>query len=217
MYQGACAMQNLIAALQNRGTNARMKKRMSVVVVEPARERALEIVDGLRDVADVDLTIISEISGLAKRIAAHDPDVVLADISNPTRDVIEEFALASSPLDRPVALFVDESDEALTQTAIDAGLSAYVVDGLRPERLKPVLQAAIARFNMVRRMREELDATKQALEQRKFIDRAKGLLMKARGISEDEAYNILRKAAMDQGKKISEVAQAIVTAADLLS
>jgi len=97
-----------------------MDRKTTVVVVEPNRERALEIVDGLKDTSDVSVTIISEVSGLAKRIAKHDPDVVLADIANPTRDIIEEFALASSPLERPVALFVDESDEALTQTAIEA-------------------------------------------------------------------------------------------------
>ncbi|MEL6211703.1 MAG: ANTAR domain-containing protein, partial [Pseudomonadota bacterium] len=101
--------------------------------------------------------------------------------------------------------------------AIEAGVSAYVVDNLRPERLTPVIEAAIARFNMFRRMRDELTETKRALEERKVIDRAKGLLMKARGIDEDAAYAILRKAAMDQGKKISDVASALVTAADLLS
>lgn len=194
-----------------------MDKKTSVVVVEPNRERALEIVDGLKDFSDVDITIISEVTGLTKRIAEVNPDLVLADIANPTRDIIEEFALASSPLERPVALFVDESDASLARTAIEAGLSAYVVDGLQPERLNPILTAAIARFNMVRRMREELAATKLALEERKHVDRAKGLLMKARGINEDEAYKILRKAAMDQGKKITDVAQAIVTAAELLS
>ena len=120
-------------------------------------------------------------------------------------------------MDRPVAMFVDQSDLSLAKSAIEAGVSAYVVDDLRPERLRPVMTAAITRFNVFRRMRDELAETKRALEERKVIDRAKGLLMKARGLSEDEAYSLLRKTAMDQGRKISEVATALVTAADLLS
>lgn len=175
------------------------------------------IVDSLRDAGDNDIHVISEVSGLARRISERQPDVVIVDITNPTRDVIEELSLAASPLERPVAMFVDQSDDGLTKAAIEAGVSAYVVDDLRPDRLRPVMSAAIARFNVFRRMRDELTETKRALEERKVIDRAKGLLMKARGIDEDAAYAILRKAAMDQGKRISDVAAAIVTAAELLS
>jgi response regulator NasT len=105
----------------------------------------------------------------------------------------------------------------MTRAAIEAGVSAYVVDGMKPERLKPILDAAVTRFNMFSRMRTELETTKRALEERKVIDRAKGLIMKARGVGEDEAYALLRKTAMDQGKRVAEVAQAIVTTAGLLS
>lgn len=175
------------------------------------------IVDSLRDAGENEIHVISEISSLGRRIADRRPDIVIVDLTSPTRDMIEELTLAASPLERPVALFVDQSDEGLTKAAIEAGVSAYVVDNLRPERLTPVMTAAIARFNMFRRMRDELAETKRALEERKLIDRAKGLLMKARGITEDEAYTLLRKAAMDQGKKIPEVAAALVTAAELLS
>ena len=96
-------------------------------------------------------------------------------------------------------------------------MSAYVVDGLRPDRVKPILDAAIARFHMFQRMRTELATTKRALEQRKVIDRAKGILMKAKRITEDEAYALLRKAAMDQGRTVADVAEALVTAAGLLA
>lgn len=113
-------------------------------------------------------------------------------------------------------MFVDRSDNDTTRAAIEAGLSAYVVDGLSASRIKPVLDAAIARFNMVSQIRSELEAVKSALAERKTIDRAKGLLMQARGISEDEAYALLRRTAMDQGRKVADVAQALVTAADLL-
>jgi len=194
-----------------------MTDRLSIIVVEPDRDRALMIVDSLREAGDNDIHVISEVSSLARRIADHSPDMVIVDLASPTRDMIEELSLATAPLERPVAMFVDKSDDSLTKAAIEAGVSAYVVDDLRPERLRPVMSAAITRFNMFRRMRDELAETKRALEERKIIDRAKGLLMKARGISEEEAYTVLRKSAMDKGKKISDVAEAIVTAADLLS
>ena len=132
-------------------------------------------------------------------------------------DTLEELALASGPMDRPVAMFVDRSGAGLTTSAIEAGVSAYVVDGLRADRLKPVLDAAVARFHMFRRMRTELAATRRALEERKVIDRAKGLLMKARGLDEDAAYALLRRTAMEQNRKIVDVAEALVTAAGLLS
>lgn len=194
-----------------------MMQGLSIVVVEQDRDRALMIVDSLKAAGDNDIYIISEVSGLARRLAERQPDVVIVDIMSPTRDVIEELTVATSPLDRPVAIFVDESDDSLTQSAIEAGVSAYVVDDMRPEKVRPVMAAAIARFNMFRRMREELAETKRALEERKVIDQAKGLLMKARGISEGEAYGLLRKSAMDRGKKITEIAAALVTASDLLS
>ena len=129
---------------------------------------------------------------------------------------LEDLSMASGAMERPVAMFVDKSDASLTRAAIEAGVSAYVVDGLRADRIKPILDAAIARFHVFQRMRVELAATKTALEERKVIDRAKGLVMRAKGIGEEQAYALIRKAAMDQGKRIADVAQALVTAADLL-
>ncbi|MBY6141907.1 ANTAR domain-containing protein [Leisingera daeponensis] len=194
-----------------------MPDALSIVVVETDRERAFMIVDGLRDAGEFDIQVISEPSGLARQIQMRDPDVVLIDIANPSRDVLEELTLASGPKDRPVAIFADRSEDGLSAAAVEAGVSAYVVDGLQPARLKPVLDAAIARFRLFQRMRTELAEAKRALEERKVIDRAKGMVMKARGIGEDEAYALLRKAAMDQNKRVAEVAQALVTAAGLLA
>lgn len=193
-----------------------MTHQLSIIVVEPDRDRGLLIVDSLRAAGDYEIHVISETSALRKKIQAIRPDIVLIDISNPSRDMLEELALASGPQERPVAMFVDRSEEGLAKTAIEAGVSAYVVDGLQADRVKPILDAATARFNMFQRMRTELEATKRALEERKVIDRAKGMLMKARGVGEDEAYALLRKAAMDQGKRVADVAQALVTAAGLL-
>ncbi|EBA09421.1 ANTAR domain-containing response regulator [Sagittula stellata] len=193
-----------------------MSDRLTIVVVEADRDRAIAIVDALQGSGDFDVHVIGNVASLARRIAALAPDVVLIDVDNPTRDMLEELTLASGPLERPVAMFVSGAAGGLARTAIEAGLSAYVVDGLQPERLKPVLDAAIARFQMVQRMRRELVETRRALEERKVIDRAKGLLMKARGVGEEEAYALLRKAAMDQGRRVAEVAEAIVTTAGLL-
>jgi response regulator NasT len=194
-----------------------MGDRLSIVVVEPDRERARLIVESLRATGDHEIRVLHEATGLARRIGEADPDIVLIDIADPSRDTLEELALASGPLDRPVAMFVDRSEQGLTRAAIEAGVSAYVVDGLRAERLKPVLDAAMARFQVFRQMRTELAATRRALEERKVIDRAKGILMKARGIDEGEAYALLRRTAMDQGRRLAEVAESLVTAAGLLS
>jgi two-component system, response regulator / RNA-binding antiterminator len=190
--------------------------KLRIAVVERDPERGRIILDGLRDAGADDVTVIAEQEGLAGRLAALAPDLVLVDLEDPSRDIIEALALASSPMERPVAMFVDRSDDTVMRAAIDAGVSAYVVAGLSRERIRPVLTAAVARFHMVARLRAELDATKTALEERKTVDRAKGMLMKAKGIGEEEAYALLRRTAMDQGRKVVEVARALITAADLL-
>ena len=193
-----------------------MAERLSIIVVEKDRARALVIVDALAELGEHDIHVIAEETGLARRVAERRPDLVLIDLANPSRDVLEDLSIASGAMDRPVAMFVDKSDASLTRAAIEAGVSAYVVDGLRADRIKPILDAAIARFHVFQRMRAELAATKTALEERKVIDRAKGLVMRAKGIGEEQAYALIRKAAMDQGKRIADVAAALVTAADLL-
>jgi response regulator NasT len=194
-----------------------MSNVLSVIVVEMDPARAQLIVDSLCEAGDFDIHIISEPTGLARHIQARNPDIVLIDLENPSRDMLEELTLASGPLERPVAMFVDRSEEGLSVAAIEAGVSAYVVDGLQSQRVKPVIDAAVARFRMFQRMRTELEETKRALEERKVIDRAKGMLMRAKGMTEDDAYALLRKTAMDQGKRVVDVAGALVTAASLLS
>ena len=174
------------------------------------------IVDGLRDAGDYEITVIGDVSSVARRLSVLAPDVVLIDLENPDRDVLDALTIASAPVDRPVAMFVDRSDDAMMRSAIEAGVSAYVVGGLSRERIRPVLQAAITRFHVVARLRAELAATKAALEERKLVDRAKGMLMTAKGLREEEAYDALRRAAMAQGRKIVDIARALITAADLL-
>ncbi|WP_171097715.1 MULTISPECIES: ANTAR domain-containing response regulator [unclassified Ruegeria] len=194
-----------------------MSQNLTVVVVEQNQERAFAIVDALKEAGDADVFVIGNVSGLARQIAVHDPDIVLIDIDNPSRDMLEELTVASSPLERPVAMFVTGAAGGLAKAAVEAGVSAYVVDGLQAERIKPVIDTAIARFQVLRQMRVELAETRRALEERKVIDRAKGLIIKAKGVSEDEAYALLRKTAMNQNRRVADVAEALVTASGLLS
>ncbi len=194
-----------------------MNQHLTIVVVEQNQERAFAIVDALKETGDVDVSVIGNVSGLARKIAMHSPDIVLIDIDNPSRDMLEELTVASGPMERPVAMFVSGAAGGLAKAAVEAGVSAYVVDGLQAERIKPVIDTAIARFQVLRQMRTELAETRRALEERKVIDRAKGLLMKAKGVSEDEAYALLRKTAMNQNRRVADVAEALVTASGLLS
>ncbi len=193
-----------------------MNSDLRILVVESDPEKAQAIIDALMDAGWQYVHAIGQVSGLERSVRQHDPDIVLIDVANPDRDTLEHISVASEARERAVAMFVDHSDPDLTQAALGAGVSAYVVDGLQMNRIKPVLETAIARFQVMRKMRSELDAAKKALEDRKTIDRAKGILMRQREVTEDEAYSLMRKTAMDQGRKVIDVAQALVTAADLL-
>ncbi|WP_380053758.1 ANTAR domain-containing response regulator [Falsihalocynthiibacter sp. SS001] len=193
-----------------------MADKLRITVLEPDPERARMIVDGLCDADDYAITVLGDETALNQRLKELNPDVVLVDIANPSRDTLESLSVASGANSRPVAMFVDRSDPEMTKAAIDAGLSAYVVDGLTKNRIKPVIDAAIARFHMVSQIRNERDAAKAALADRKTIDRAKGLLIAAKGISEDEAYSLLRTTAMNQGRKTADVANALIMASEML-
>jgi two-component system, response regulator / RNA-binding antiterminator len=144
------------------------------------------------------------------------PDAVIVDSESPSRDTLEHLAVLSSRNPRPVVVFAEDEADDPMRRAMAAGVSAYVVAGLQPQRLASVLRVAIARFEQDRQLRTELAEARQQLTQRKVIDRAKGLLMKRQGLAEDEAYALLRKTAMDKGLKLAELAQRLVDAADLL-
>ena len=193
------------------------EKPLSILIIDEDEIRASIIKDGLTEAGLTKVSIILEIDSVMRRVSELDPDVIFIDLENPNRDMLEHMLTVSRTVQRPVAMFVERSDEGLTRAAIEAGVSAYIVDGLKSDRVKPILDAAVTRFNMFHRMRAELETTKRALEERKVIDRAKGLIMKAKGLGEDEAYALLRKAAMDQNKRVADVAQALVNSAGLLS
>lgn len=189
---------------------------MRIAIVDESPARAAVIEEGLRDAGLGDITVLVERRGLAARLEALSPDVVLIDLENPSRDALEELFAVSRALARPIAMFVDQSDEHAIEAAIDAGVSAYVVDGLKRERIKPILDLAIKRFSAFSRLKTELAEAQSALAERKTLDRAKALLMKRRGIDEPAAYAALRKAAMDSGRRIADVAEALLTAEQLL-
>jgi response regulator NasT len=192
-----------------------MDASLNIVIVDDSPVRAAILVEGLREAGYVNVVRIEGTAKLLARIYAIDPDVILIDLENPSRDVLEQMFQVSRIVKRPVAMFVDQADSASIQASVDAGVSAYIVDGLKKERIKSILDLCISRFNAFSRLQSELEQTKSALEERKVIDRAKGILMKAKSLSEEQAYALLRKTAMNENRKIAEVAQSVVTAAEL--
>jgi response regulator NasT len=192
-----------------------MDASLNIVIVDDSPVRAAILEEGLREAGYVNVVRIEGTTKLLARIYAIDPDVILIDLENPSRDVLEQMFQVSRIAKRPVAMFVDQADSASIQASVDAGVSAYIVDGLKKERIKSILDLCISRFNAFSRLQSELDRTKSALEERKVIDRAKGILMKVKNLSEEQAYALLRKTAMNENRKIAEVAQSVVTAAEL--
>lgn len=187
-----------------------------IVIVDESPIRAAILEEGLREAGFTSVERIGDMHNLLARIYALDPDVILIDLENPSRDVLEQMFQVSRAVRRPIAMFVDQSDSASIQASVDAGVSAYIVDGLKKERIKPILDLCISRFNAFSKLQDELDKTKTALEERKIIDRAKGLLMKLKGLTEEEAYVLMRSTAMREKKKIGEIAQSIITASEIL-
>jgi two-component system, response regulator / RNA-binding antiterminator len=187
-----------------------------IAIVDESGLRATILEDGLREAGYSDITLVPPRGAFVSRLEALAPDIVIFDLGTPSRDTFEEMLAVSRALARPIAMFVDASDETMIGDAIDAGVGAYVVDGFSKDRVKSVLDVAIRRYNAFAALRNELAEAKSALAERKLIDRAKAILMKSRGLSEEEAYALLRKTAMNQSRKIAEVAQALITAADLL-
>ncbi len=186
---------------------------LAILVIDESHERATLIERGLRDAGHNQVIIVSQLNGLVSRIEEISPDVIVMDLGNPNRDFLEHMFRISKAIQKPIAMFVDQSSEQSMFDAIEAGVSAYVVDGLKQERVKPILDLAIARFKAFEKIRLERDEAVQALDERKSVDRAKGVLMQAYEISESEAFVMLRNTAMQQGRKIGAIADAVVQSA----
>lgn len=189
---------------------------LSVLIVDENRIRASIIEEGLREAGHENVTIVSDVRAVGRTVSEVSPDVIVIDLENPNRDMLEHFFSLSRAVQRPIAMFVDRSDAASIEKAVDAGVSAYVVDGLRKERVKPIFDMAVSRFRAFAKLRSELDEARSELEDRKVIDQAKGILMRSRQIDEQAAYQLLRKAAMNQNRRMVEVAQSLIMSAGLL-
>jgi response regulator NasT len=189
---------------------------LRIVIIDDSGLRATVLEEGLREAGYEDIHLVPPHGAFVAKLERIAPDVVLMDLGSPSRDTLEEMLVVSRALAKPIAMFVDQSDADMIGAAIDAGVSAYVVDGLRKDRVKPILDLAIRRFNAFSRMQSELEEAKTALAERRTIDRAKAILMDSRGMSEADAYALLRTTAMNQGRRIAEVAEALITASSLL-
>lgn len=189
---------------------------MRIVIVDDSGARASVLEEGLREAGYDDIHFVPPRGAFVARIERMAPDVVLMDLGSPSRDTLEEMLLVSRALAKPIAMFVDQSDDSMIGAAIDAGVSAYVVDGLRKDRVKPILELAVRRFTAFSRMQSELDEARTALANRKTIDKAKAILMAQRGLNEPDAYALLRSTAMNQGRRLVDVAEALITASSLL-
>jgi response regulator NasT len=189
---------------------------LAILIIDENRARAAIIEEGLHEAGHRSVSVISEMAGLVRRIEEIAPDVIVMDLGNPNRDLLEHMFRVSRAVRKPIAMFVDRSDAQAMRAAVEAGVSAYVVDGLKKDRVKPILDLAIFRFRAFETLRQERDTAKQALDERKTLDRAKGIIMKLNRISEDEAYALLRDTAMKQNKRINAVAEALIASAALL-
>lgn len=154
---------------------------------------------------------------LAEQVRTLHPDVIVIDMDSPRRDTLESMRAIHRDQPRPIVMFVDDDDPGLIDQAIQAGVSAYIIDGLDAKRVRPILDVAVARFREQQALRDELEKTKAGLRERKVVERAKGILMQQRSLSEDEAYRLLRKLAMDQNKRLVEVAENLIAFAKLLN
>ncbi len=191
--------------------------KLRVMLVDDDRGRAALLTQALADSGCEVVARAGKNEDVLARVRHADPDVILIDMELPDRDTLEHMRSISRDRPRPVVMFAERSDRATAEAAIKAGVSAYVVDGLSPARIRPILEVAIARFREFEAMRTELEQARSQLADRKIVERAKGILMQKRGMSEDEAYKALRKLAMDRNKRLIDIAESVIAAAELLA
>lgn len=189
---------------------------MRIAIVDESASRASIIEEGLATLEGCEIFTLTSRTGLIAQIAQIAPDIIFMDLGNPSRDVLEEYFAVSRALDHPIAMFVDQSDDDQIAASIDAGVSTYVVDGLSAKRIAPLLNMTIRRFQAYARLQTELAEAQGKLAERDLIDKAKRILMHTRGVSEPVAYAELRKKAMSTNRRIADIAEAVVTAHDLM-
>lgn len=190
--------------------------KLKVMLVDEQAERLTVVAEMLETVGCEVVASLTPEDDLLGQVAQVRPDVVIVDMDSPSRDTLESLRNVQSTIPRPMVMFSQDDDGETIRRAVDAGVSAYIVDGLKSSRVRPILDAAMARFEQYQALEQELHKTRDQLEGRKKVDKAKGILMKERNLSEDDAYALLRKTAMAQNKKITDIADTIISAVDLL-
>lgn len=186
---------------------------LQILVIDEDQARADALVQSLVAAGYETIGVIDPKEDLVAKVKDLAPDMIIVDMESPSRDTLEDMRRITADRPRPIVMFVDQSDKSTIAEAMRVGISAYVIDGLNPARVKPILDVAVARFAEFQKLRGELDQAKMDLADRKIIERAKGLLMKRRGIPEEQAYRLLQKLAMDQNQRLIEVARSIITLA----
>jgi response regulator NasT len=189
---------------------------MRVLLVDGSPERAAVLREGLERAGHGVAASLDSPLELLRAVETVRPDVIIIDTDSPSRDVLEHIVMISRDEPRPIVMFASDDAPEIIRDAVRAGVSAYIVDGLEASRVKAIVEVAVARFAEYQRLREELADANRKLEERKLVDRAKGILMKTCGMSEEEAYQGLRRLAMDRGKRVGEVAQQVIDMAGLL-
>lgn len=189
---------------------------LRVLVIDESRARAAELCAGLALAGHQVAAVLGSAADLTAEIEALRPDVILIETDSPSRDTLENLAVMNSAMPRPVIIFAREGEPDTIRAAVKAGVAAYVVDGLDPSRLKPVIDVAVAQFEEHQAMKTELAAATKKLSERKLIERAKGILMKSRQLDEEAAYAALRKLAMERSKPLAQVAQDLIDMAKYL-
>jgi len=209
-------LDSLVAAVYEMTETANTTKKIRVLLVDDTAERRDSVADSLAAVGCEVVGFASSADNLLERVQRANPDVVIMDIESPSRDTLDSLRTVQSSAPRPIVMFTqDDNGETITR-ATRAGVSAYVVDNISRKRVRPILDAAIERFIQFRDLSEELARTRALLSERKIVDQAKGILMKQRGMAEDEAYKAMRSLAMSNNKRLVDIAESIVSAASLL-
>lgn len=189
---------------------------MRVLIIDPDEARAALVAEGLAGVRPLTVHRAAAMQDVEAELSAFAPDVIVIACDSPDRDTLESLREATDANPRPVVMFVDRSAPGLAEAAVEAGVAAYVVGGLSPGRVRSILDVAMSRFQLMQKLRADLDKAKADLASRKTVDRAKGLLMKERGLDEEAAYRLLRKLAMDSGRPMGAVAADLLSFAEVL-
>ena len=188
----------------------------SVLVIDESQQRAVEICTGLIQAGHQVAAVLPSALELVARIEEIKPDIILIETESPSRDTLEHLGVMNRDMPRPVIMFSQDDDQDTIRQAIRSGVAAYVVDGFDIDRLRPVVDVAVVHFEEHQALKRELAETSRKLSERKVIEKAKGILMKSRGMDEEAAYGALRKLAMERSQPLAKVAGNVVDMAELL-